>query len=80
MFLLPLKQFANSGEEDRGGGGGAGGPTSPTNTASFFSAVRGNKEKIKNVNTRSLNAIPVLSRKAVDDDPELSFFLFLFLL
>lgn len=32
------------------------------------------------LNTRSLNAIPVLSRKAVDDDPELSFFLFLLLL
>lgn len=32
------------------------------------------------LNTRSLNPIPVLSRKAVDDDPELSFFLFLLLL
>lgn len=75
MFLLPLTQFAKSGE--RGG-------EQPSELLKkhrgVFCAARGDREENKNVYTRSLNAIPVLSRKAVDDDPELSFFLFLLLL
>lgn len=75
MFLVPLTEFTNSGAH-----GGEQADEPPKTRRAPSRDARTDKEEIKNVNTRSLNAIPVLSRKAVDDDPELSFFLFLLLL
>lgn len=53
MFLVPLTEFTNSG-----GDGGEQTDKPPKTRRALFRAARADKEEIKNVNTRSLNAIP----------------------